>query len=319
MKYRKFGRTGLEVSEIALGTWAFGTDVYGAQDEKDSLETIRAALDCGINIFDSAPLYGTAEQDGIAEIVLGKALGADRDRVLITTKFGRNPSSNCEPNFHAQRATESIDDSLKRLGTDHIDVLFFHSPFGPEDIHDDVWGALDKAKQAGKIRFVGHSISMFENTQQMARDWAAERKIDVIQTVLSLLNRESGQLIKDLSSQHDIGFIARESLANGFLTGTVKRDTVFEGGMNAGRTREDIIERVEAVERLGFLVRDDIKSVPQSAMRWVLDFPGISTVLTGAKNAEQVLDCAAAAEATPYSTEELAIADEVHEKDFPAA
>jgi aryl-alcohol dehydrogenase-like predicted oxidoreductase len=319
MKYRTLGRTGLRCSEIGLGTWAFASQVYGAVAEADAINAIRAALETGINFFDTAPLYGTPQRDGVAEEILGKGLGKDRDQVIISSKFGRNSSEGNTPNFHAKRARQSVEDSLKRLRTDRLDVLFFHSPFSAEEIHDDVWEALDKLKGEGKIRFVGHSISMFQNTQQMARNWATERKIDVIQVVYSLLNREATNLIHDLGNEK-IGIVARESLANGFLSGVIAKDTQFPPDhLNARYSRGEISERVEQVQRLGFLVRDDIKNMPQAAMRWVLDNPHVSLVLSGAKNRQEILECAAAAEAKPYSSAELQKAEALHSKDFQAA
>jgi aryl-alcohol dehydrogenase-like predicted oxidoreductase len=319
MKYRTLGRTGLRCSETGLGTWAFASQIYGEVTEPEAIKTIRAALDAGINFFDTAPLYGTRERDGVAEEILGKGLGRDHDKVIISTKFGRNASEGNTPNFHAQRARESVEASLRRLRTGRIDVLFFHSPFSPEEIHDDVWEALNKLKDEGKVRSIGHSISMFQNTQQMARNWAAERKIDVIQVVYSLLNREAADLMHDLGNEK-IGIVARESLANGFLSGTMTKDTQFPPHhLNARYSREEISGRVEQVEKLRFLVRDDIKHMPQAAMRWVLDNPRVSLVLCGAKNPKEILECAAASEAKPYSSAELQQADAVHQKDFSAA
>jgi len=319
MKYRTLGRTGLRVSEIGLGTWAFASQIYGDVAESEANKAVDAALDTGINFFDTAPLYGTSERDGVAEEILGKALGKNREKVTISSKFGRNPTDGNKPNFHAQRCVTSVEDSLKRLGTDRIDVLSFHSPFSPEEIHDDVWAALDKLKEQGKIRFVGHSISMFQDTQQMARDWAAQRKIDVIQVVYSLLNREASDLIKFMGKEN-VGVVARESLANGFLSGVIKKDTVFPANnLNSRYSRDEIIERVEQVERLSFLVRDDVKTMPQAAMRWVLQHPEISLVLSGAKNSREILDCASASDAVGYTGEEMKKTESIHYKDFQAA
>ncbi|MGH7595152.1 MAG: aldo/keto reductase [bacterium] len=319
MKYRLLGRTELRCSEIGLGTWAFASQVYGAVTESDAINAIRAALDAGINFFDTAPLYGTPQRDGVAEEILGKGLGKDRGQVIISSKFGRNSSEGNTPNFHAKRARQSVEESLKRLRTDRLEVLFFHSPFSAEEIHDDVWEALDKLKGEGKIRFVGHSISMFQNTQQMARAWAAERKIDVIQVVYSLLNREAADLIRDLGKEK-IGIVARESLANGFLSGTIAKDTQFPPEhLNARYSSKEINERVEQVQRLSFLVRDDIKNMPQAAMRWVLDNPHVSLVLSGAKNQREILECAAASDAGPYASEEMQKTATLHQKDFQAA
>ena len=319
MKYRTLGRTGLRCSEIGLGTWAFASRAYGDVEEKDAVKTIRVALDAGINFFDTAPLYGTSERDGVSEEILGRGLGADRAEVIVSTKFGRNSTQDAAPNFHAKRARESVEQSLRRLDTDHIDVLFFHSPFHPNDIHDDVWEALNDLKAQGKVQFIGHSISMFEATQQMARDWAEDDKIDVVQVVYSLLNRESRHLIEDLGSTA-IGIVARESLANGFLSGTVTKETVFPpSNLNSRYSREEITERVDQVQRLSFLVRKDVKSVPQAAMRWTLDHPRVSLVLTGAKNARELQDCVAAVDSQSYTAEELAHADVIHRKDYQAA
>lgn len=319
MNYRTLGRTGLRCSEIGLGTWAFASQIYGDVAQHDALTTIRAALDLGITFFDTAPLYGTPTRDGVSEEILGNGLGADRSRVIISTKFGRYASEKATPNFHAQRAYESVEGSLRRLSTDYLDVVFFHSPFGPHEIHDDVWAALGDLKQQGKIRFIGHSISLFQDTQQMARDWAAARKIDVIQVVYSLMNREAATLISDLGAQ-GIGVVARESLANGFLSGSITKDTVFpKNNLNARYDTEEIAARVDYVNHLAFLIRDSIQTMPQAAYRWVLDNPDVSLVLSGAKNEVELHDVAAASDAAPFTDEEHARADVLHTRDFQAA
>lgn len=321
MKYRSLGRTGLQVSEVSLGTWAFGAPVYGSVGAGDAHKAIRGALDAGITFFDTAPLYGTKDEDGIAEKVLGQALGADRDRVSIATKFGRYPSrGHMNTYYHAAGVTQSVEDSLRRLGTDRIDVLFFHSPQSRDQIHDDIWEALARLKAAGKVRVVGHSISWFQETRQAAADWAAERKIDAIQIVYSLMNRETEGFIAEMGRQ-GVGIVARESLANGFLGGTFTKDIVFpEGSLNARYPRAEIVERVETADRYkALLVRRDIKSLAAAAMRWVLDNPHVSLVLAGSRKLEEILDCAAASDAAPFTAEELAEARRLHVKDFSAA
>ncbi len=320
MTTRSLGRTGLVTSEIGLGTWAFASQIYGDVDATDAQATIRAALDVGVTFFDTAPLYGDAERDGISETILGRALGAERDRVLISTKFGRYATEDAAPNFHAQRARESVEGSLRRLGTDRLDVLFFHSPFGAHEIHDDVWAELAALKDEGKVRVVGHSISKFEDTEAMARDWAAERKIDVVQVVYSLMNREAAGLIADLAAD-GMGIVARESLANGFLSGAITRDTVFDPGhLNARYPRAEVEDRVAYAEALDdLLVRDDVATLPQAAFRWVLDDPAVSLVLSGASTAAQLADAVAASDAAPYTPDEHARADALHPRDFQAA
>ena len=319
MKYRTLGRTGLRCSEVGLGTWAFASQVYGDVAGPDAEATIRAAFDAGVTVFDTAPLYGDADRDGVAETILGRALGGDRQRVLVFSKFGRYATDGAEPHFHAARARESVEGSLRRLGTDHLDVLFFHSPFGPDDIHDDVWAELAALQAEGKVRVVGHSISKFEDTEAMARQWAAERRIDVVQVVYSLMNRQASSLIAELG-EDGVGVVARESLANGFLSGSVTRDTVFEPGhLNARYPRAEVEARVDYADRLGVLVRDDVETLPQAAFRWVLDNPDVSLVLSGASTVAHLNDALAASDAAPFSADEHAQATALHTRDFQAA
>jgi len=321
MKYRPLGRTGLQVSEVGLGTWAFGSPVYGSVGTDDATRAIRGALDAGINFFDTAPLYGTKEADGVAEQILGQALGAERDRVCLATKFGRYPTKgHLNTFFNAAGVTQSVEDSLRRLGTDRIDVLFFHSPFGPEQIENDVWAALAQLRRSGKVRFVGLSVSLFAQTREMGRAWAQGGRIDVVQIVYSLMNRETEAFITELG-QDGIGVVARESLANGFLGGTFTKDTVFPpGSLNARYSREEISERVATADRYrDLLVRGEIKSLAAAALRWVLEHPQVSLVLAGSRKLEEILDCAAAAEATSYTAAELAQARRLHVKDFSPA
>jgi aryl-alcohol dehydrogenase-like predicted oxidoreductase len=320
MNYRTLGRTNLEVSEISLGTWAFGNNVYGGVEEKEGIATIHEAIDLGVNLFDTAPQYGTAKQDGVAEIVLGKALKGKRKDVYISSKFGRNPTiAGGASQFYKKRILASVEESLTRLQTDHIDVYFFHSPFSPDEIDDDVWEALERVKEEGKVRFTGHSISMFPQTEGMARRWAAESKIDLVQVVLSLMNREAQGLIDELN-KYPLGVVARECLANGFLSGAINYDTVFkEGTLNARYTREEIKERVDQVNAFSFLMRDEIKNMPQAALRWVLDQNGVSTVLSGAKNMNELRGAVSASDAVPYTGEELGRAAEVLTKNYEAA
>jgi aryl-alcohol dehydrogenase-like predicted oxidoreductase len=322
MKYRSLGRTGLKVSEVSLGTWAFGSpSIYGAVDSGDANRAIRGALDAGINFFDTAPLYGTKEADGIAEEVLGKALGADRDKVTIATKFGRYHSRvHTNDLFDGETVTWSVEQSLRRLGTDRLDVLFFHSPTHPDKIKDDVWSALDTLKRSGKVRFVGTSTGFLKDTGEMSKSWAVQGRIDVAQIAYSLTYREWEPIIADLGRQ-GVGIVARESLANGFLAGVFTKDIQFPAGsLNSRYSREEIVERVELADRYkAALVRRDVRSLAAASMRWVLDNSHISTVLSGSKKLEEILDCASASDATAYSADELAQAKALHTKDFSPA
>ena len=271
----------------------------------------------GINFFDTAPLHGTVKKDGIAKFILGKGLRICRKEVIVSIKFGRKPTEGYKVNFNGRYARRSVEESLQRLATDYIDLLFSLAFFGARNRRRRV-GELRPSERRRKVRFIGHSISKFEDTQDMARAWAKERKIDVIQVVYNLLNRESTELIDDLGSA-GIGVVARESLVNGFLSGSLRRDSTFTPEtLNARYTREEIEARVERVAALPFLVRDPVENMAQAALRWVLDNPCVSLVLTGAKNAAEVCDISQATLWPAFAREEIDRAARLHISDFPA-
>ena len=321
MQYRPLGRTGLSVSTVGLGTWAFGSpSIYGSVAAPDADHAIRGALDAGINFFDTAPLYGTKETDGVAETVLGRALGADRDRVVIATKFGRYHSRvHTNELFDAATVTWSVEQSLYRLGTDRLDVLFFHSPTHPEKINDDIWTALTDLKRSGKVRFVGLSTGFIENTADMTRTWAAAGRIDVAQIAYSLTYRAWAPLIADLGRQ-GVGIVARESLANGFLAGTFTSETVFPpGSLNARYARAEIVARVavaEAYKTALVAPGPAVGTIACAALRWVLDHPAISTVLAGSRHLTELLDCTRAADLPPFTPEQHLLTTQLHLQDY---
>ena len=310
----------MECSEIGLGTWALGSSVYGDVERREALDLVNEAIDSGINFFDTAPLYGNKEADGVAETVLGKGLGERRDEVLISTKFGRTSRNVMPGRFYAKEALESCEASLERLGTDRIDLFFFHSPFKESEIHDDVWEALGRLREDGKIRFLGHSVSMYDDTKEMSANWMRDRKIDAIQVVLSPFNRETRPLIR-IAEENDCGVVARECMANGFLSGAIRKDTVFpEGSLNARYSREEIEQRVDYAEvLLDRLVKAPIENLPQATYRWVLDQPGVSLALSGARTIEEMRDSVKAAAFSSYDEVTRIEVEALHRKDFSPA
>lgn len=320
MTYRILGNTGLEVSEIGLGTWALGTGIYGKVEPGAPDRLVGGAIDKGINFFDTAPLYGNPGEDGTAETVLGKALGSRRDEVIISSKFGRTATQVMPGRFTASEAVASCEASLRRIGSDWIDVFFFHSPFSPEEIDDGVWDALDRLKLEGKIRHIGHSVSKYEDTAEMSATWMRERKIEVIQVVLSPFNREARPLIAT-AAECGAGVVARECLANGFLSGAITAQTRFpEGSLNARYSREEIAGRAAYAEELaGAMVHGEVETLPQATYRWILDQPGVSLALSGAKHPEEMVDPVRAAELPPFGSDVFAKVEALHRKDFGAA
>ncbi len=300
MNYRTLGKTGLHVSEVSLGLWAVGGDAWGPVDDSDSLAAIQRAWELGVNFFDTADVYGR----GHSEEILAQFLKTvPREQVYVATKVGlwrsRNPSLYKDP----QWIIEDCEASLKRLGTDYIDVYQDHLWW---DENTEVFAtALRRLKEQGKARFVGLSANDFKYIEHFDQ---AIGGMDTLQIDYSMLNRQPEEDALPFCRENNIGVIARGSLAMGKLTGKFSPDTQFPAGdiradWIKGNNREKFLRDLERVERLRFL--SNRRTMPQAALAYVLANPAVATTIPGAKNPQQVEDNVRAA-VQPVSREELA-------------
>ena len=283
---RAFGRAGLEVSPITLGSWPMSGDRYGRIEDSEAVRTIHAALDQGITSFDTAPAYGA----GHAEQTLGAALVGRRDQTVITTKCGIVPSPTGQPGRNASRASilGEIDDSLRRLRTDHVDVYLVHWP-DPNTPLEETMGVMDEIQRAGKTRLVGVSnfdVPLLEACRKL-------RPIDVLQVGYNLFDRRMEREVFPYCREHGIGVMAYGSLAYGLLTGGFSEDTTFEpadwrsNGVAFGQPilrADNFRHNVRLVDRL----RDEVArpkglTVAQLALAWVVRNPSVTTAMVGAR------------------------------------
>jgi aryl-alcohol dehydrogenase-like predicted oxidoreductase len=307
MKYRKLGRTSLVVSEISFGAWAIGGNQhgnsYGSTSDATSIEAIQTALNLGCNFFDTADVYGY----GHSEEILGQGLrqAGKLNEVLIATKVGGNFSTGeTVMDFSAQHVTSAIDASLKRLGRDYIDLYQLHNPSRRIISDGRIFEVLDSLKAAGKIRYYGVSV------HSVAEGLACLKigKPDTIQIVYnfySLLQSENpAEELFPNAQEQNIGVIAREPLANGFLTGKQKMDAKYEeGDIRASWPSHYRSHKIRVAEALRFLEKPG-RSLSQAALRFVLDEPGISTVLVGVKTAQQAKENFAASDLPSFAEAE---------------
>jgi aryl-alcohol dehydrogenase-like predicted oxidoreductase len=288
MQAREFGHTGVAVSPITLGSWPMSGDRYGRIDDSEAVRTIHAALDQGITSFDTAPGYGS----GHAEETLGAALAGRRDQAVVTTKCGivsRDPRTG-QPGRNASRASilQEIDDSLRRLRTDHVDVYLVHWP-DPQTPLEETMGGLDEVQRAGKTRLVGVSnfdVPLLEACRKL-------RPIDVLQVGYNLFDRRMEREVLPYCREHGIGVMAYGSLAYGLLTGAFTEQTTFEpsdwrsNGVAFGQPilrGDNFVHNVQLVRRL----RDEMAApkgltVAQLALAWVLRNPTVTTAMVGAR------------------------------------
>jgi aryl-alcohol dehydrogenase-like predicted oxidoreductase len=266
MRFRKFGATGIEVSEVGFGSWGIGGQAYGAVQEADSLRALAVAEEFGCNFVDTAAVYGDAER------VLGNFLRGRRSRWLVATKYSGQPEG----------MTATLERQLVALQTDVIDFYQLH--FVPRGKNEALFDELARLKQAGKVRFIG--VSLY--TARDIDDILKRPQIDGFQVALNLL--EPDPFMARLHSIHAASkaIVIRSALREGFLTGKYKRDVAFpdQNDQRHRWTRERIEQTVDRVEQFRFL-EQDAGSMVAAAARYPLSFPEVSTVILGTKSESQ--------------------------------
>jgi aryl-alcohol dehydrogenase-like predicted oxidoreductase len=277
----------LQFSRIGLGTWAMGGWMWGGTDEQVSIRTIHSAIDRGITLIDTAPVYGF----GKSEEIVGKALasGGLRRRVSIATKVGLD-WTNGEPfrNATRKRIFAEIDASLKRLRTDVIDIYQVHWP-DPMTPIDETADAMASLFKQGKIRVIG--LSNFSPKQMNEFGWVAP--IHAAQPPYNLFEREIENDVLPYCTWEGIAILAYGSICRGLLSGRMNPDTKFEGD-DLRRTDPKFLQPrfgqyLEAVRLLDRFAQQNYgKRVIHLALRWVLDQPGVTSALWGARNPGQL-------------------------------
>ena len=285
-EYSAIAGTSLRVSPVAIGTWAIGGWMWGGTDEAESVATIRAALDHGINVIDTAPAYGF----GRSEEIVGKAVaeGRLRDRVVIATKVGLEwKDGNVFRNASRGRIMREIEDSLRRLQTDYIDVYQVHWP-DPLVPIEETAAAMQTLFKQGKIRAIGVSNFSVEQMQRF-RDVAP---LHVLQSPYNLFERGIEADLLPYCRRNNISTFGYGALCRGLLSGRMRSDTVFAGD-DLRRTdpkfrQPRFAQYLSAVQRLDRLAQERFgEHVIQLAVRWMLD-QGITTALWGARHPGQL-------------------------------
>ncbi|MBM1106469.1 aldo/keto reductase [Aurantibacter crassamenti] len=304
MKYTKIPNTDLEVSSIALGTWAMGNDFWGTVDDNESIRAIEASIDSGVNFIDTAPAYGA----GHAETVVAKAIEGKRDKVIVATKAGViRTETEYLRDLSPKNIKKDIEESLKRLKTDCIDLYYIHWPDVNTPLEESI-NALLKHKQQGKFRYLAvsnFSIELIEQAQQMT-------DIVCLQPNYSMLNRKIENDIMPFCEKKLMGIISYGTLAGGLLTGKFRELPKFEKGDNRGRFydyyREDIWSSIQGLlSLLDGIAEKHSSTVAQIAIAWTIQQKGVTSVLVGAKNEKQAIANAGAANVLLSTDDCLAI------------
>jgi len=311
---RPIGASGIQASGVGLGTWAIGGWMWGGTDEQASIRAIEASIDAGVSLIDTAPAYGL----GRSEEIVGKAIKGKRDKVVIATKCGLNWHSGKGNHFFdqddkpvhrylgADGITYEVEQSLRRLDTDHIDLYITHWQ-DPTTPIAETMAALEKLKAAGKIRAIGASNVSPDDLDQ----YVAAGQLDAIQERYSMIDREIEGTLLPITQKHDVATLSYSSLALGLLTGAIDPGRAFSGDdqrKDNPRFSASNRQKVAALKKAIQPISEQHKaSMAQIVIAWTLAQPGITFALCGARNPEQALDNARAGEIRLGSDELAAI------------
>ncbi|MEJ2631306.1 MAG: aldo/keto reductase [Acidihalobacter sp.] len=288
MEYVRLQHADLTVPRIGLGTWAIGGWMWGGTDEQQAIDTIVSALERGISLIDTAPVYGF----GRSEEIVGKALAAfgRRDEVVLATKLGLawDDQGKVRRDSSPARIRQEIEDSLRRLGTDHIDLYQVHWPDGAVPFEETA-RALEDLRREGKIRALG--VSNYSPEQMDAFRDAAPLATD--QPPYNLFERGIEADVQPYCADKGIGIIAYGALCRGLLSGRMSTERSFQGDdlrqFDPKFKQPRFAQYLQAVERLEAYAREHYgKRVIHLALRWLIDQPGVATALWGARRPAQL-------------------------------
>jgi myo-inositol catabolism protein IolS len=295
MKYRRLGKSDLRVSVIGIGTWQFGGE-WGKDFQQDEVDRMfDAARETGVNLIDTAECYG----DHASEAFIGNAIRRDRSQWIVATKFGHKfhgPFKRTDERSPHHVAVQ-VEDSLKALKTEYIDLLQYHSIRYEEFANDELTALLEKLRKSGKIRHLGNSISgKTENNVNQVED-STKRGVEAIQVIYNRLDRRPDVQVLPICQKQNLGVLARVPLASGFLSGKYKPGASF--GKNDIRGEKDqtsIDQKLHEVEQIARTELPARVDMAQWALAWCLQHPAVTTVIPGCKDERQVRANARAAD-----------------------
>ena len=299
MRYTHWEALDIKLSCLGLGGEQLGGHGWGKVSDKQMVKSIHKALDMGVTLFDTAPIYGL----GHSEEVLGKALGTARRNVIVATKVGLV----WRKDKHFEKFTDSspaniereVDMSLKKLGSDYIDIYQIHWP-DPNTPIEDTLLAMKKLKQSGKIRCIGCCNFSLE----LLREAVRYAEIRTLQIPYNLIDRKFESDLLPFCSENNIAVLAYSPIARGFLSGKYDKNTTFSSDDHRSRSEDEyfqgeaLVKNLMVLERLKSMAKKLNKTPSQIALRWVLENPCITTAIFGAKNTAQVEENVAASDFT---------------------
>jgi len=317
MRYRQLGRTPWKVSEISFGAWAIG-GAWGTVDDRDSMAALHAAIDCGVNFIDTADVYGM----GRSERLIAQLKRERKEDIVVATKAGRRLSPHTADGYNEANLCAFIEDSLRNLSTDALDLVQLHCP--PTDVYyrPELFEFLDRMVRQGKIRYYGVSVERVEEALKAIE----YPNVQTVQIIFNCFRQRPAELFFPVAERRQVGVLARVPLASGLLTGklTAKSQFAPDDHRNFNRHGEqfdvgetfsgvDYDTALAAVDELRDLVPPRL-SLTQFALRWILMFDAVTCAIPGGKRPEQVKENCVASDLRELTPEEMAAVRGIYEK-----
>ncbi len=323
MKYRTLGKTNITVSEVGFGVWTVGTTWWGIKDEDFGVDLMRQAYDLGITFFDNADSYG----DGKGEEMLARALGDVRDKIVIATKFGYDiysTSTDARPG-HQERPQDfspafvrrALEESLRRLGTDHIDLYQLHNPRMTAIESDELFALLEDVQREGKVRSYGVALGPAIGWEEEGLASMHTRCLGALQTIYNLFEQDPGRAFFPVAREHGVGVLVRVPHSSGMLEGKYSKETAFsQDDHRSHRPKEWLTEGLQKLAAIEFLTERGDRTIGQAALQFILSEPSVSSTLPNIYNAEQLREFAAAPETPVLTDDELTRLAALYERNF---
>ena len=317
MQYRELGRTGWKVSTISFGSWAIGS-AWGRVDDHESMDALRRAVDLGVNFFDTADVYG----DGRSERLLAQLKRERREQIHIATKAGRRLNPHVAGGYNRANLTAFVEDSLKNLDSDIIDLLQLHCP--PTEVYymPEVFSVLDDLVQQGKIRYFGVSVEKVEEALK-ALEYPG---VQSIQIIFNIFRQRPADMFFARAQERKVGILVRVPLSSGMLTGKMKQDSKFSSDDHRQFNRHgEAFDRGETFSgvdfELGLLTVEQLRplvpagwTLAEFALRWILMFEAITCAIPGAKHSAQVEENCRAADLPPIPEATMQQVGEIYDR-----
>jgi aryl-alcohol dehydrogenase-like predicted oxidoreductase len=322
VRTRRFGDTDLEASEIGFGTWALGSSWWGDVPEPAGERLLNEALELGITFFETGDAYG----QGANEELVGRVLAPHRDRIQLSTKFGYVLESGRREHSEGERPQRwdgpfvraALEASLRRLGTDRVDLYQLHNPRMDAIDADDCFAMLEELRDEGKIRHYGVALGPAIGWREEGLRATTTRDIASVQTVYNLLEQDPGRDLMAAAAEHGVGVMARVPTSSGLLDGNLSLETTFgPTDHRRHRPREWLVEGLQKIERIRFLCEAGTgRTMAQAALQFILAQPQMAVVIPTITNEDELREYADAGAAPELTAAELARVDELYARNF---